>query len=143
LAPSFKGVIDFNDVECRNKSVSQRFISAHVFVDAITKEFQKRNEKVRFYHIFPGAVETEIFQNAGFYSWFSYLISMFMKLVARTPIDYADMPVYVATHPSELRGGVRLTEFMKEYSEYDWIKDNDNRLKLFDWCEQQQLKILK
>jgi len=143
LAPSFKGVIDFNDVECRNKSSSQRFISTHVFVDSITKEFQKRNEKVRFYHIFPGVVDTEIFKNAGFYSWFNNIMAWFLPWVGRSPIDFADLPVYVATHPSELNGGVRLSENMKEYSEYDWMKSDENRSKLFQWCEQQQLKILK
>jgi len=143
LAPATKGEIDLNDVEFRNKSTMQRTARNPVFVDAITKEFQTRNENIRFYHLFPGFVNTELLKNSG---WNSLLVgggSLLARAFGRSPIEYADLPVYIATHPSEMKGGLRLSEKAKTFADYSWIQSEENRAKLFQWCEKQELKINK
>jgi len=144
LAPASAGELDFSDVECRNKSIAQTFKRNGIFIDAITKEFQKRNENLRFYHLFPGIVKTDLLGNSGFNVVLNSLVRMFTSFVGREAIVYADHPVYVATHPSEIKvGGLRLNEKGQEYPLYDWIENQENRAKLFQWSEEQEAKILK
>jgi len=141
LAPAKSGQIDLNDVEFRTKSITQLSQRNPVFIDAITKEFQQRNEHLRFYHLFPGFVNTGLMANSGFNGLVRGLTNVMMYFAAREPIVYADLPVFVATQMKT--GGLRISEKAKEYPTYAWIENKENREKLFQWCEQQEAKHSK
>jgi hypothetical protein len=38
-----------------------------VYLDSMTKEFQERNPDKRFYHLFPGLVDTDIGKNSSMF----------------------------------------------------------------------------
>jgi len=139
---SYEGELDFNDIECHNKSFMESVKRNSVYVDALTKEFQTRNVDLRFYHLFPGLVKSNIFENSGFSSWFQSIFNVIADWFGRDPSFFADYPVFVATHPSEV-AGARLNEKGKEIASYDWIENQQNRAILFQWSEQQEAKILK
>jgi len=142
LAPTTKGQIDLNNVEFRNKSALESFQRNPVFVDSITLEFQKRNENLRFYHLYPGVVSTNLLGNSGFNFFVQSTLNLIGKFFGREPIVYADHPVYVATHSSE-KGGLRLNEKGKEFASYPWIENEQNREQLFQWCEEQEAKRMQ
>jgi len=142
LSPSTRGEIDLNDVQFRNKSFLQRFHKNPVFVDAITIEFQKQNPSLHFYHLYPGIVKTDLLHNSGFNSFMRFTFRGIGKLLGRDPIEYADHPVFVATHPDEIKGS-RLDDKGKEFPSYPWIESEENRAKLFDWCNAQEANLVK
>jgi len=136
LAPSTRGEVDLNDVEFRNASTLTAVFSKGIIVDSITKEFQKRNDHLRFYHLYPGVVKTDLFTNSGWNS----LLTLLM-VVGRAPVVYADHPVYIATHPNEFKPAMRLSEKNQEYSSYPWLENDAGLAKLFEWCEKKEAAI--
>jgi len=136
--PATRGSIDFNDVEMLN---SWRLLGGPgnrdgVFLDSMTKEFQERYPTRRFYHIFPGFVDTKVLENSNL----NPVINAFAKLIqpiavyfARNITTFADLPIYYATQGKE--GGVSMNENAKLYTPYEWIKNPENRAKLWAWNE--------
>jgi len=51
------------------------------------------------------------------------------------------MPVYFATQ--DKTGGVSMNEKAKMYTPYDWIKNAENRAKLWTWNENMAKDTLK
>jgi len=143
LHPVTAGGLDLNDPEIRSASAAQRVKKNKIFVDAITKEFQKKYEKIRFYHLFPGIVSTDIMKNSGYNRFLNGIEHLLGTLFGRTPQVYSDLPVYLAeVRPPEWPAGSRFTEKGIVLNDYEWISSDDNRSKLFDWCDKQEHRIL-
>jgi len=142
-SPATGGEIDLNDVQCRNKGFLDYSKKNPLFIDTITKEFQKRHANLRFYHLFPGFVKSDLLSNSQFNSILTKVTAIISKYLAVEPVAYADHPVYVATHPEAYKsGGLRLTEKNKEYSTYSFLQNETAHAKLFEWCELEQERIL-
>eukprot|EP01114_Cavostelium_apophysatum_P004749 TRINITY_DN15100_c0_g1_i1.p1 TRINITY_DN15100_c0_g1~~TRINITY_DN15100_c0_g1_i1.p1 ORF type:complete len:302 (-),score=64.87 TRINITY_DN15100_c0_g1_i1:169-1074(-) len=136
FAPSKSGQLNFEDLELlKGSKVGGPTTRDLTFTDAITLEFQKRYPEKRFYHLFPGVVNTDLAKNSGFSSFLNGMAKGLANLVGRSPVQFADFPVYVALNPSEMKAS-RYTEKAKVVPDYDWIKSDDHRGRLFEWCRQ-------
>jgi len=138
--PASSGSINLEDVELKN---TYRFPGTPgkrdgVFLDSMVKEFQERNPTKRFYHIFPGLVDTEIGKNSDVGGLSLVLMRFIGKHFSRTILEFADMPIYFATQ--DKTGGVSMNEKAKLYPNYSWIKNAENRAKLWTWNEKTAIK---
>jgi len=130
--PRTSGELDFDDMEVKKHrtmfSPGQR---DGVYIDALVMEFQKQHPEVRFYHLFPGIVETNIAQNSGVGAIISGAFKLISPLFSRSPLIYADNPIYAAINMKE--GGLRFNENGKEFKNYPFIMNVDSRAKLWEW----------
>ena len=72
-----------------------------VITDAYTLALQSRFPKIRFFHIFPGLVATNVMVNQNVPAPIKYLITYILypiasRTIGNSPQSYADLPVFLA-----------------------------------------------
>lgn len=108
-----------------------------VVIDAFTMEFNRRYPSTRFYHLFPGYVQTKAAENRGFPFPIPQLATVFGPILARTvgntPMSYSDIPLFFAANPEAKKvDGYLFNENLKKVELGLWNQDQKNRERLFD-----------
>jgi len=129
--PRTQGELDFTDMEVKkHRTMFAPGERDGIYIDALALEFQKQYPSLRFYHLTPGIVDTNIAKNSGMGVIISGFVKLFAPLV-RSPLVYADNPIYAAINLKE--GGLRFNEKGKGFNNYPFILNEDNRAKLWEW----------
>ncbi|EFP91078.2 uncharacterized protein PGTG_16940 [Puccinia graminis f. sp. tritici CRL 75-36-700-3] len=105
--------------------------------DAFTLEFNRRYPSIKFYHLFPGYVQTNAAANRGLPFPIPQLGSVFgpvlAKIVGNTPTSYSDIPLFFAANPEARKlDGYLFNERLKKIDLGQWNHDQANRAKVFE-----------
>ncbi|KAJ7714794.1 hypothetical protein B0H16DRAFT_513855 [Mycena metata] len=68
-------------------------------LDSFIEEFNTRYPAYRFFHLWPGLVNTENFTYDEVPGYIKYMMWLGMQLIGTTPDKYAPLPVYILTSP--------------------------------------------
>ncbi|KAH9465378.1 hypothetical protein MJO29_007134 [Puccinia striiformis f. sp. tritici] len=105
--------------------------------DAFTLEFNRRYPSIKFYHLFPGYVQTNAAANRGLPFPIPQLGSLFgpivAKIVGNTPTSYSDIPLFFAANPEARKlDGYLFNERINKIDLGEWNRDQTNRQKVFE-----------
>lgn len=105
--------------------------------DAFTLEFNRRYPSIKFYHLFPGYVQTNAAANRGLPFPIPQLGSVFGPILAKvagnTPTSYSDIPLFFAANPEARKlDGYLFNERLKKIDLGQWNRDQANREKVFE-----------
>ncbi|KNZ63032.1 hypothetical protein VP01_1194g2 [Puccinia sorghi] len=105
--------------------------------DACTLEFNRRYPSIKFYHLFPGYVQTNAAANRGLPFPIPQLGTVFgpilAKVVGNTPTSYSDIPLFFAANPEARKlHGYLFNERLKQIQLGQWNHDQTNRQKVFE-----------
>ncbi|KAK4053965.1 hypothetical protein OIO90_003802 [Microbotryomycetes sp. JL221] len=106
--------------------------------DGLAAHFSTVYPRLRAVHLFPGYVLTDAASNQGFPKPIVWLQSLFSPILSRTiantPTTYAEVPVYIATHPEARNKGLEFAnERLKPLGAPTWTRDNPElRAQLWD-----------
>ncbi|KAJ7660571.1 hypothetical protein B0H17DRAFT_1095066 [Mycena rosella] len=96
-------------------------------IDAFYEEFNIRYPQYRYFHLYPGLVNTEDFDYNLFPGFLKYGAWLGMKLIGTTPDQYANLPVYVLTAPPESTKDRYFTSTLAPGTLGKWAADKGNR----------------
>ncbi|EGG04177.1 uncharacterized protein MELLADRAFT_89607 [Melampsora larici-populina 98AG31] len=106
--------------------------------DALTLYFNRQNPSMRFYHLFPGYVETSAASNRNLPFPIPQLGNLFGPILARTigntPQSYSDIPIYFAANPEvkeKFQNQVCFNEKLVPIESSDWSKDHSNQESIY------------
>lgn len=110
-----------------------------MITDTLTLYFNRKYPSMRFYHLFPGYVETSAASNRNLPFPIPQLGNLFGPILARTightPQSYSDIPVYFAANPEVKEkfknDQVCFNERIKSIECSDWSKDHQNQESLY------------
>ncbi|POW17932.1 hypothetical protein PSTT_00134 [Puccinia striiformis] len=107
------------------------------FAPNFNLEFNRRYPSIKFYHLFPGYVQTNAAANRGLPFPIPQLGSLFgpivAKIVGNTPTSYSDIPLFFAANPEARKlDGYLFNERLNKIDLGEWNRDQTNRQKVFE-----------
>ncbi|KAH9824672.1 hypothetical protein DFH28DRAFT_1046721 [Melampsora americana] len=109
-----------------------------MMTDALTLYFNQQNPSMRFYHLFPGYVETSAASNRNLPFPIPQLGQLFGPIlshtIGHTPQTYSDIPIYFATNlelKERFQNQFMFNEKLKPIEISDWSKNQTHQTSLY------------
>jgi len=130
-------MISLKDQKLRSYQVIARFITRNgPCMDGFTAAFNRQYPTLRSFHIFPGAVTSNILANAGFSLPIRLLWSIISPIISRTignsPESYAEIPVFCATNPKSRELGLEFSDPQMKPTKAAWLDDPQKTKAVWD-----------